>query len=161
MDAPKVEIPKELADKVARGELTLGELIGLSKASLYAIAQMGHEMAQTSPERAAAVFKGLVAASPYDAVFQGHLAAAYYALERHEEALVCFEKAVELNPTYVDALAGCGELYLRQGEVQKAVDHLARAVHLDSGKKRPSALRAQATLSLLKKRLDEKASKKP
>jgi len=149
--AKEFHIPPELGARLIRGEITLGELVGLSPSAQYAIANLGYQLLTSGKlQEARTIYQGLVAVSPYDSVFHCHLAATLYALGEHEEALFEYSQALNFNKANADALAGRGELYLRTGKVVEAVEDLRRSIELDPEGKRASTLRARATLVMLK-----------
>jgi tetratricopeptide (TPR) repeat protein len=153
--AKEIHVPPELGARLIRGEITLGELVGLSPSALYAIANLGYQLLTSGKlEQALTIYQGLVAVSPYDSVFHCHLAATLYALGQHDEALFEYSQALNFNKANADALAGRGELYLRMGKVVEAVEDLKRSIELDPEGKRASTLRARATLVMLKEAAD-------
>lgn len=151
----EIHVPPELGARLIRGEITLGELVGLSPSALYAIANLGYQLLTSGKlEQALTIYQGLVAVSPYDSVFHCHLAATLYALGQHDEALFEYSQALNFNKANADALAGRGELLLRAGRVVEAVEDLKRSIELDPEGKRASTLRARATLVMLKEAAD-------
>lgn len=151
----EIHVPPELGARLIRGEITLGELVGLSPSALYAIANLGYQLLTSGKlEQALTIYQGLVAVSPYDSVFHCHLAATLYALGQHDEALFEYSQALNFNKANADALAGRGELLLRMGKVVEAVEDLKRSIELDPEGKRASTLRARATLVMLKEAAD-------
>ena len=145
-------ISEELGEKLVVGEITPAEFLGLSQEMLYQIATRGHEMLKTGKfQDALDIFKGLVAASPYDSVFHCNLASTYAHLEKYAEAKDEYTRALELNIGNVDALVGRSELLLREGNVNGAVQDIQSALKLDPEAKRENTKRARATLTMLQK----------
>jgi tetratricopeptide (TPR) repeat protein len=154
--AAKIEVPKELGERLIRGEMTVGEFLGLSPTALYAIANVGYQMLTTGKlEAALTIYKGLVQASPFDSVFHCHLGATLYAMGEHEEAIESYTKALQFNRQNADALAGRGELFLRMNKVTEGLADLKAAIEADPEAKRASTLRARATLGMLKKAAEQ------
>ncbi len=154
--AAKIEVPKELGERLIRGEMTVGEFLGLSPTALYAIANVGYQMLTTGKlEAALTIYKGLVQASPYDSVFHCHLGATLYAMGEHEEAIESYTKSLQFNRANADALAGRGELYLRMNKVAEGLADLKAAIEADPQGKRASTLRARATLGMLKQAAEQ------
>jgi tetratricopeptide (TPR) repeat protein len=153
----------ELAERLIAGDITPAQFLGLSQERLYEIATVGHRLlTQGQTQQAMTLFKGLVAASPYDSVFHCNLAAAYAQTERYPEALEAYTQAIQLNIANVDALAGRSELFLRAGLVPEALTDLQAAMQLDPQALRETTQRARTTLALLKKMADEvEASEAP
>ncbi len=149
-------IPKELGERLLRGDITVGEFFGLSQRSLYAIANIGHQMLKAHNfEGARDVFEGLVAAAPYDSVFRTHLGATYANLERYDEALEQYTKAINFNYANSDALTGRGELLLRAKRVPEAIRDLQAAVKYDPSNQKASTARARTILTLLQRAVQE------
>jgi tetratricopeptide (TPR) repeat protein len=149
------QIPQPVAEAVIKGEITLGQFLGIPREELYRWADMGYRLLQAgSAQQAVQIFQGLVAASPMDAVFHAQLGAAYMTLERFDEAFEAFSLALQFNEGHVDALVGRGELYLRRGQVPEALADLGRAIQRDPGLKRRATQRAHATLLALKQQAD-------
>jgi tetratricopeptide (TPR) repeat protein len=148
-------VPPELSARLVRGEITLAEFAGLRREELYQIAQVGYQLLNGGRlEEARTVYRGLVAADPFDSVFRCHLAAAHLRLGDAEEAVSEFDAALRLNVANVDALSGRGEAQLNRGRIAEAVTDLAHALRLDPEAKRPSTLRARALLMALKEAAD-------
>ncbi|HEX5748400.1 MAG TPA: tetratricopeptide repeat protein [Archangium sp.] len=145
-------ISEELGEKLVVGEITPAEFLGLSQEMLYQIATRGHDLLKTGKlQDALDIFKGLVAASPYDSVFHCNLASTYAHLEQYAEAKEEYSRALELNIANVDALVGRSELLLREGNVDGALQDIHTALKLDPEAKRENTRRARATLTMLQK----------
>jgi tetratricopeptide (TPR) repeat protein len=146
----------EAGQQLIRGEITPAQFLGLSQKRLYEMATLGHNlMAEGQLEGALDIFKGLVAASPYDSVFHLNLAATYTQLQRFPEAMEEYTRALQLNVANVDALVGRSELLLREGKVTEALQDLQLALQLDPEARRETTQRAHATLSVLQSMADE------
>lgn len=145
-------ISEELGERLVMGEISPAEFLGLSQEMLYEIATRGHEMLKTGKlQDALEMFKGLVAASPYDSVFHCNLASTYAHLEKYAEAKEEYTRALELNIGNVDALVGRSELFLREGNMPAALQDIQAALKLDPEAKRENTKRARATLTILRK----------
>ncbi|MFY2557605.1 tetratricopeptide repeat protein [Corallococcus terminator] len=153
---PDVRIPKALAEKLIRGELQLGQFLGMTRERLFDYAGMGHSMLQAGRTRLALeIFQGLVTASPKEATFLTQLGATYLTLERTDEAFDAFQRALAVEASNVDALVGRGELHLRQGNIPDGLKDLSRAIELDPGLKKRSTQRARGTLLALKTQAEQ------
>lgn len=160
-DDKKPAVPDRIGEAVIRGEITLAQFLNLSNEDLYKWANSAYQLLQAgSTQQALAIYQGLVAASPMDAVFHAQLAAAYMTLERFDEAFDEFTMALRFNEGHVDALVGRGEVYLRRGQVPEALADLSAAIQKDPGLKRAATRRAHATLLALKQQA-EQAKKTP
>lgn len=150
-DNGKVNISPELAERLARGEITLADLIGMNKEKQYEIANVGYQLMNRGKlEEARAIYRGLVAADPFDSVFHCHLGAVHFRLGEIEAAIKEFSSALQFNHSNVDALAGRGEAFLSRGQLAEAISDLRAAVELDPQGERPATLRARALLLTLR-----------
>ena len=151
----------EWGERLIRGQITPAQYLGLSDERLYEIATLGHnQLSEGKFQAALDIFKGLVAASPYDSVFHCNLASTYAQLQRFPEAMEEFTQALQLNVANVDALVGRSELLLREGKVAEALRDLEAALRLDPDAQLESTQRGRATLLVLQAMADE-AEKAP
>lgn len=149
-------VKTEWAARLANGQITLAEYVGLSKKELYVIAQRAFQLLQSGRlEEARTIYQGLVAADPYDSVFRCHLGAAQLRLGNQDEAFKQFTASLQYNIANIDALVGRGEIYLSRGEIENAVNDFGKAIELDKEGKRASTVRARAALIALKETLEK------
>ncbi|MEE8408307.1 MAG: tetratricopeptide repeat protein [Myxococcota bacterium] len=135
----------ENIDKFIMGEITWAQLQGMTLDEAYAIAEYGYGLYQEGKfHEARTLFEGLVLCNPYDAYFHNMLGAVFQQLDMEEEALESYTAAVDLDEENLHAIVNRGELYLKNGEFDKALDDLHKAVQLDPEGKNPAALRARA-----------------
>ncbi|HEY0048611.1 MAG TPA: tetratricopeptide repeat protein [Pyrinomonadaceae bacterium] len=138
-------------EKLATGQVTLAEYVGLSREQMYKIARQAYQLMNRGKlEEARQIYSGLVAADPYDSVFHCHLGAVLFRLGEHEKAFEEYDAALRFNIANVDALAGRGELYIMRGEVKKGVEDLRSALEKDPQGERPTTQRARALLLSLR-----------
>jgi len=157
----KARRDQERDEKLIRGEIPLGQYLGMPKEMLYKWADDAHTMMMSGQaQKAAEVFEGLVAADPYNSVFHCQLGAAYVTLERLDDAFTAFDQALRFNGFNIDALVGRGEGYLRRGDVPKGLADFTKAIEQDKEFKRGSTQRARQTLLLLKQQVDQAAQEK-
>lgn len=148
---PPVNIPPALAARLVGGEINLAEFVGLRRDALYAIARVGYQFLNSGRvEQARQVYRGLVAADPYDSVFRCHLAAAHQRLGDLDEAVEEYTAALRFNYANVDALAGRSEIFLQRGRIADAVADLRAVITLDPQAERATTLRARAILQTLR-----------
>lgn len=151
------DVPPELAARLVSGEITLAQFAGLSRQTLYAIARLAYQLLESGkPEQAREMYRGLVAADPYDSVFHCHLAAAHHRLGESDEAFEEYSEALRFNVGNVEAFAGRGEIYLERGQISEAVEDLSTAIRLDPSGKKNTTLRAGAILVALKEAADNR-----
>lgn len=146
-----VQPTHQAMEKLATGQATLAEIVGLSREQLYEIAQQGYRLLNSGKlEEARQIYAGLVAANPYDSVFHCHLGAVYWRMGDLEKAFAEYDAALRFNRANVDALAGRGELYLSRGDAKKGIADLRAALENDAQATRPSTVRARALLLSLR-----------
>lgn len=147
-------------EKLIGGEMTISEYVGLSKQQLYEIAQKGYQLIEMGNlEAAKTIYKGLVAADPFDSVFHCQLGGIYFRQKDFENAFKEYDAAIRFNLANVDALAGRGELYLMQEKYKEGIEDLRKAVENDPQAKKQSSIRARGLLLSLRDAL-EKNNKK-
>ncbi|HEX8351692.1 MAG TPA: tetratricopeptide repeat protein [Pyrinomonadaceae bacterium] len=141
----------EAAERLATGQSTLADFLGLGRERLYEMAGVAYGLMNSGKlEEALTIYRGLVAADPFDSVFRCHLGAAELRRGRAAEAAAEFTNALRFNRANADALSGRGEAYLRLGRPAEAVEDLRAAVKLDPHARRPSTVRARALLVSLR-----------
>lgn len=147
-------------EKLIGGEMTISEFVGMSKQQLYEIAKKGYQLIQTwRLEEAKIIYKGLVAADPYDSVFRCQLGGIYFKLKDYENAFREYGASIRLNHANVDALAGRGELYLMQGLYEKGISDLQKAIENDPTGEKQSSMRARGLLLSMKDAMDKSQEK--
>jgi tetratricopeptide (TPR) repeat protein len=148
---------REIQEKLATGQITIAEAMGVSRRQLYAIAKRGYELLNSGRlEEARQIYAGLIAADPFDSVFHCHLGAVLWRMGEIERAFAEFNASIRLNIANVDALSARGELYLLKGEVKKGVEDLRKALENDLQGTHPSSLRARALLFALRQAAGKK-----
>ncbi|NJM54114.1 MAG: hypothetical protein HC846_12465 [Blastocatellia bacterium] len=136
---------EDIQEKLATGQITIAEAVGISRKQLYLIAEEGYKLLmQGRLEEARQIYAGLVAASPFDSVFHCHLGAVLWRMGDLEKALEEYDASLQFNIANVDALAGRGELLLLKGEIRKGLEDLRKALETDPKLTRPSTVRARA-----------------
>lgn len=100
--------------------------------------EMGHLWLQVLPARASdrlvlqeAVMRRRLEKYPADFVAHFNLAAALEAMDRHDEAIPLYERAVQLKPASATARNNLGAAYLAGNRVEEAVREFREAVGLD------------------------------
>ena len=134
--------------KFVRGEMTWGQLQGLTMEQAYAMAQLGYtQFEQGRYKEAQAIFEGLVVSNPYDAYFHTVLGSIYARTDRSTDAAEEYSLAIELDPDNIAARTNRAELLLQHGEFKMALDDLKAAIDLDKTGNDPNAARARALAS--------------
>jgi tetratricopeptide (TPR) repeat protein len=148
---------EEIHEKLATGQMTIAEAVGISRKQLYTIAQRGYQLLSSGKlEEARQIYAGLVAADPYDSVFHCHLGAVLWRMGEVDKAFEEYEASIRLNIANVDALAARGEILLLRGEVKKGIEDLRKALENDPQGTHPSSIRARALLLSLRQAAGKK-----
>ena len=135
----------ENVDKFIMGEITWGQLQGITMEEAYAFAELGYlQFEQGRYDEAQSIFEGLVISNPYDAYFHSMLGAIYARKDMQEEAAEEYTIAVELDPENIAAYVNRAEILLQHGEFEIAMEDLKNAVKLDPDGEDPSGIRARA-----------------
>lgn len=136
-------------EKFVMGELTLGQLYGITIEEAYSIAELGYTfMEQGRLNEAQTVFQGLVISNPYDAYFHTVLGSIYQKQENVDGALEEYSIAIGLDPANMEAYVNRGELLIRKGNFEYAAADFKNAIQLDPDGQSPSANRARALASV-------------
>ena len=156
-DKDKIEEEKKLrAEKLMGGEMTISEYVGLTKEQLYEIARKGYQLIETGRlEEAKVIYKGLVAADPYDSVFHCQLGGIYFKEKDIDKAFIEFDDSIRLNFANVDALAGRGEIYLMQEKFEEGIADLKKAIENDPKGEKQSSIRARGLLLSLRNAMEK------
>jgi len=144
---PNVEqlFTMERLEKFILGDMTWAELQGMTMDEAYNIAEYGYALFQEGRYHdSRAVFEALVYANPYDAYFHTMLGAAYQQLDMKDEAAEEYTTAIELDAEHLHAFVNRGELLLQNGEFERALKDLRRAIELDPEGTNEAGMRARA-----------------
>jgi tetratricopeptide (TPR) repeat protein len=141
-------------DAYLLGQITLGELEGVTKEQQYEIAKLGHaELVGGKLDEAKTIFDGLLALDPFDAYFLSALGSIAHQKGDFEEAEARYSRALEINPFSPFALAHRGEVRISTGAFEAGVDDLLRALEEDPEGADPAVRRAKATITILVEQL--------
>src|SRR5262245_17916769 len=98
---------------LAKGEVTLAELEGMTWEEAQGIAQVACDLAAAGQlDQARVLFEGLVAGNPKDSAIRSALGTVYQKLGREEEARAEYEAALQWDQGNPVALANRGEIRL-------------------------------------------------
>ena len=158
---------QENLEKFLMGEITWGQLQGMTMEEAYAIAGFGYGLYQEGKfHDAQTIFEGLVLANPYDSYFHNVLGAVYQQLDKDEEAGQEYTLAIDLDKENLHAYVNRGELLLQNGDFDKALDDLQVAIELDPKGHDQASIRARAlveatanAIAALQKALKEQSKK--
>jgi len=136
-------------EKFIMGELTLGQLYGISIEESYSVAELGYTfLEQGRLNEAQTVFQGLVIGNPYDAYFHTILGSIYQKQENVDGAIEEYSIAIGLDPSNLEAYVNRGELLIQKGIFEQAASDFKNALDLDPDGRSSSANRARALASV-------------
>ncbi len=135
----------ENLEKFILGDITWAQLQGMTMDEAYNIAEYAYGLYQEGKYHdARTVFEGLVICNPYDAYFHNMLGAVYQQLDMKDEAAEEYTLAIELDSDNLHARVNRGELLLQNGEFDRALDDLKKAIELDPDGRDAAGVRARA-----------------
>lgn len=148
-------VMKERAEAFVRGELTLGELVGVGKPRQVAAARKAHALFRAGKlAEAEKLFQSLVALDPYDGYFHTALGACFQRSRRFAEAVREYARALEIDRENGPARVNRGECLLELGMVEKGLAELGRAAAVTHPDAAPWSRRARALLAAAKRRAE-------
>jgi Flp pilus assembly protein TadD len=146
---------KARADAFVRGEITLGELVGVGKPRQVAAARKAHALFRAGKlGEAEKLFQSLVALDPYDGYFHTALGACFQRGRRFAEAAREYARALEIDRDNGPALVNRGECLLELGMVEKGLAELGRAAAVTHRDAAPWSKRARALLAAARRRAE-------
>lgn len=156
LDESKLIYPPDRMLAFIEGQITLGELEGITKQEQYKMAERGYDFLEAGKmEEAKTVFEGLLALDPYDAYFhlvRGSIRQREGELDAAEEA---YSRSIDVNAFNASAFANRGEVRVLQGQLVEGAEDLLKALELDPDGSHPATQRARATLNALQEKLAE------
>lgn len=138
------------------GNITLGELEGVSKKVQYEIADRGFKLlSEGKLEQAEKIYKGLITLDPFDSYFHTVLGSIHQRRDLKNEAIEEYTRALKVNPYNATALANRGEIFFQQGRVLEATQDLQAAIESDPECKEPATVRCRVLAMALAKTIEE------
>jgi Flp pilus assembly protein TadD len=139
------------------GNTTFGEVLGITADQAYNLAEMGYRLLQEGQlDDAEVMFRGLVTLNPHDAYMHLALGSVYHRSDRSKDAIEQYTKAIDLAADMTNAYANRGELYLAQGDAEKGLKDLKKALELDPKGEDPCTIRARAIIATAAAKIKEK-----
>ena len=124
-----------IAKKFLRGEVTLGELFGLSDKEIDVIFLMGHYLFNFGKYKEALnVFGVLTMYKPMVSKYWRAAGAANQALKQYQEAVVAYDMALTTNYEDVISYTYRGESKLSLGQSEAGIADLKRAVEVGANR---------------------------
>jgi len=137
-------------EKFIMGEITLGQLYGITIEEAYSVAELGYTLYEQGRWKdAQTVFQGLVISDPYDGYFHTMLGAVYQKQNLIDGAIEEYTIALGLDPSSIDAFVNRGELLMQKGVFELAASDFRHAIELDPDGTNRSANRARALASAI------------
>ncbi|MCS6886330.1 MAG: tetratricopeptide repeat protein [Acidobacteriota bacterium] len=148
--AQLAEMVRQSLKESLQGRKSFREAFGLSEEEITALAGAACEMAeQGRNEEALAMLEGLFVLDPENLHVHNCLGSLYMRLDRRKLAEQEFEYVLARTPDDIAANTNLGELLFEQGELERAVEKLRKAVELDPEGKSLFANRARSILGLI------------
>jgi len=148
-------------EKFVMGELTLGQLYGITIEEAYSMAEIGYTMMEQGRLKdAQTIFQGLVLSNPYDGYFHAVLGTIYQKLGMIDGAIEEYTLSLGLDPANVEAYVNRGELMIQKGNFIQAAEDFKTAIGLDPDAENPSANRARALAAIVAAALSQAIEKK-
>jgi predicted Zn-dependent protease len=122
----------------------------LSADQLFAMAKMAYTQWEYGKlERARTIFQTLVMQKPNEPWFRCALGSIYQRQKQFAAALQQYNIALQINARDIPSRVNRGEIHLKIGKQQEAINDLMYAVKADATGKHPSALRAKSLLKAI------------
>lgn len=133
------------------GNITLAQMKNISHEQLYSLAELGNNFyKQGQYEKARAIFEGLVVMDPGDSWLHLCLGLCFAQLGNDYRALLELDRAIFLHEYSIQPRLERAEILMKYGELQLAIQDLAKAIELDTNGDDPYALRARVLLDVLR-----------
>lgn len=151
---PLLSYDPERVRQFIAGNITLGDLEGITKEEQYQVAELGFSSLSSGKlDQAKEIFEGLLALDPFDAYFNLALGSVAHQAEDYPEAEHRYSRALQLNPFSPTAYANRGEIRIMTGRLADGTDDLVKALELDPQAVEPATHRARATIRVLQEKL--------
>jgi tetratricopeptide (TPR) repeat protein len=142
------------------GNITLGELEGISKKVQYEIADRGFKLLNEGKlDQSEKIYKGLITLDPFDSYFHTVLGSIHQRRDLKNEAIEEYTRALKVNPYNATALANRGEIFFQQGRVLEATQDIQAAIECDPDCKEPATVRCRVLAMALAKTIEENKDK--
>ena len=112
---------------VAEGQAALKRAVELGPRDPDALTLYGEQLSSSRPEEAIVYLRRAIAIDPLNRLALNALASAYLATGRASDAEHQLQANIAIYPDFVDAKQSLGELYVRQGRLDRAVPWLKAA----------------------------------
>ena len=111
---------------VAIGDTLIGENDTMNLAIGYAEGLM----ATGNPDKALKVLSKKLESNPQDYYLYQTKGNVYVSMEQYDSALICYDKVIEMKPTYARAFINEGAIYELKGNKEKAIEYYLAATDL-------------------------------
>jgi tetratricopeptide (TPR) repeat protein len=103
-----------------------------SSMSLMNLVPVERRQSEADLKKAAALFEKALELDPGFAVAAYHLGQVNQLLLKHDDSVKYFRKAIEIDPTHVDARIECAAVLIESGDADEAIRELTEAQRLDA-----------------------------
>ncbi len=144
-EAPSKPMPSDKAPAESAAPRPL-DLAKAQEQENETLACFGWQAMLQDPAVSIALFRELAKREPNNADYWSALGLGLAKTGQRREAILSFERAVELRPRNIEAWCVLGELAMDEMEWKKAAQALRRCLELDPSAKHPHGLRARALI---------------
>ena len=95
----------------------------------FALALQNHK--KNNFQIAEKLYNEILKSSPYHEGAQSNLGILYNQLGKHQKAINCFEKAIQINPNFANTYYSLGAIFTQLGESQKAISYYEKAIQIN------------------------------
>jgi tetratricopeptide (TPR) repeat protein len=110
------------------------------------------QMRDGQPRKAVDTFTRIIAAQPDFTEAWNKRATLYFLLGEYDLSLADCAEVLRRNPQHFGVLAGYGQIYLRKGDLQRALDYFERALAIN-----PNMTGVQAAIDALREAVNRRA----
>jgi Flp pilus assembly protein TadD len=145
-----MQLSTETWSELKNGSVKLIDAIGADAKQQAALLLMGHRFfEQGKLKEARRIFGGLAVLDNSNPYVYAMLGAIFQKEERHELALSCYNKSLELFPEDINSLVNRGETLLKLGRFAEAALDFKQSITLDPSQQHPAANRARLLVLLV------------
>lgn len=149
------ELNDEQIEKIGKGELELGDALGVDAEQTAALLLAGHQLfEQGRLNDARDIFVGLALLDRNNPYVHGILGAIYQKMENYDVALSFYNMALNLHPEDLISLTNRGEVFLKLGKFKEAAADLKKAIELDLDQNHPAGNRARLLITMTREALE-------
>lgn len=138
-------------------KISMADLVGMPKKRFGRLAEIGYVKYKYGRyQEAQEIFRMLSTLDSVNAYYHTALGGVYQKVGKYVDSVVCYTKALRLNPRELCCFVNRGEIYLKHKNFKKAADDFRCAIMLDPDGRNLWANRARSLVIALKRSMDMK-----